>query len=485
MEPYKNLNQQFIDGEWIDGSSSTTIVVENPFDHSELTTLKGVNATDVDMAYQAAKKAAQSWGKSNFTVRRDILEKAVQIAHEREGEFIDWIIRECGGTHLKAHIEMSIVMDILKEAASMPARLKGVIFPSSVPGKESRAYRKPLGVIGVISPWNFPMVLSLRSVAYAIATGNAVVLKPADQTPVSGGLLLAKLFEEAGLPKGVLNVTVGTIADIGNSFVEHPVPRMISFTGSTPVGRLIGELCGKHLKKAALELGGNNAFIVREDADVDYAVSSGMFGRFVHQGQICMSINRFLIHESIYDEFAAKFTDKVNQLKAGNPADPTTDIGPLIERRQVDRILQNIELSIQMGAEITTGGKANDTLMEPTVMINATNDMPLSCNEIFGPVAVLIPFKDDEEAIQLANASENGLSSAIHTKDLDKGVRIAQQIETGMIHVNDQTIGDEAHAIFGGEKASGLNRFNGDYILEEFTTLQWVTVQYEHRPYPW
>lgn len=485
MKKYENYHLQLIGGEWKEGRSTEPKITNyNPYTGSSIMEFSGANIQDVDAAYIAAKKAYKNWGASNFTERRSVIENALEMFTARKQEFIDLLIIESGSTLLKSEIEFASAVEAFKFAMGIPARLQGYITPSFVSGKEARVYRKPLGVIGVISPWNFPFYLSLRSVLYALAVGNTVVLKPASLTPITGGTFMGKLFEEAGIPKGVFNVVMGYNEETGDAFVEHPIPRLISFTGSTRVGSIIGERCGRLLKKAILEMGGDNAFIVREDADIDYAVNAAAFGKFLHQGQICMAINRILIHENIYKEFADKFIAKVATIKYGNPADPNVTVGPLIENRHVNRILKNIEESIKAGAVLALGGTADGNVLAPTVITNATNKMPIACDEIFGPVAVLIPFKDDEEAIQIANDSIYGLSGAIHTKDLDKGVRIAQQIETGMIHINDQSVNDEPQLVFGGEKSSGLTKFNADEVVAEFTTLQVITVQYEQRKYP-
>lgn len=484
MAAYDNLNLQYINGEWKLGGSAEVLQDINPFNQEVLLKVKGASSDDVHEAYTSAQQAGRAWGNAPFTQRRDVLEKALVIYMNRKDEFCSWMIKESGSTIMKAEIEFGLGIECFKQAIGAPTRLKSYMFPSAVPGKESRAYRKPIGVIGVISPWNFPFYLTLRSVAIALALGNSVVLKPAPQTPVTGATFLAKMLEEAGLPAGVLNVVIGTDEEIGDAFVQHPLPRLISFTGSTRVGRHIGEQCGRLLKKAVLELGGNNVFIVREDADIDYAVTAALFGKFLHQGQICMSVNRILVHKNVYQEFAEKFVTQAAGIKYGNPELPDVMVGPLIEERQVQRILQNIEASVQAGATLALGGTAKGTLLAPTVLLDVRNDMPLACDEIFGPVAVLLPFDHDEEAIQMANATEYGLSGALHTRDLDKGVRMALQIETGMIHVNDQPINDEPHSFFGGEKSSGLTHMNGEYIMEEFTTMQLVTIQYEKRSYP-
>jgi aldehyde dehydrogenase (NAD+) len=483
MEKYSNLNKQFINGEWIDGSDDSEIKNVNPFDNSEINIFKGANKEDVDRAYKTAREAAKEWGNVLPQQRSAIIQKAVEIISERKEEIIEWLIKEGGSSRVKAEVEIQITQGIMKESASFPTRMHGYIYDSITPGKESRAYRKPLGVIGIISPWNFPMNLSMRSVAPALATGNAVVLKPASSTPVTGATLTAKIFEEAGLPKGVLNVVVGKGSSIGDDFVKHPVPHHISFTGSTPVGRNIGKIAGEHLKEVSLELGGNNIFVVMEDADIDQAVKAATFGKFMNQGQICMSVNRFVIQENIADEFVEKFVAATKKLKYGNPAEEGVLVGPLIDHDQVERILKDVNDSAQAGAIVRTGGKANGNVLEPTIIDNVTDEMPIARSEIFGPVAPILRFATEEDALKIANSEDFGLTGAVFTKNVEKGVAFARKVETGMIHINDQPVNDEPNAPFGGEKGSGVGRFNGKFVLEEFTRLQWVTVQHEPRDY--
>ena len=484
MEAYQGLNQQYIDGAWRDGRQNDTIQDLNPYDNSVLLDIKCASLDDLNDAYDAAHRAAPAWAGLLPQERRDILLKTAEVLLHRKDELAHWIAQEAGGAHAKGEVEVMLAHEVLMEAATFPQRLHGFILPSSIPGKESRVYRKPLGVIGIISPWNFPVHLSMRSIAPALGCGNAIVVKPASQTPATGGTLLAKLFEEAGLPKGVFNVVVGKSSLIGDPFVTHPIPKLISFTGSTPVGKGIGKLAGENLKKVALELGGNNVFIVRHDADLDLAVAGGIMGKFMHQGQICMAINRFLIHEAVYDEFCQKFIARTKELKVGDPRDRATDIGPLINEKQVNRIQQDIKDSVAQGAQIAFGGQSEGAMMYPTVLTHVRNDMPIAHNEIFGPVAPMIPFQDDQEMLKLANELDYGLSGALHTRDVATGVLLAREVETGMIHVNDQSVNDEPNAPFGGERESGIGRFGGKWVMDEMTRVQWVTVQHEPRQYP-
>ncbi|WKN30167.1 aldehyde dehydrogenase family protein [Porifericola rhodea] len=484
MNTYQNLHLAYIGAEWRKGSADGTTPIMNPWDNSQIAEVQNCSADDIDTAYQAAAKAQKKWAETSPSHKRSVLLKAADIMEARKEEIIDWLVRESGSTQLKAGLEWSNAFEITRESATFPSRSHGYIFPSDIPNKENRIYRKPLGVVGIISPWNFPYHLSMRSFAPALATGNGIVLKPASDTIVTGGTLIAKIFEEAGVPQGLISVVMGKSSEIGDAMVAHPIPELISFTGSTKVGKHIGELAGKSLKKTSLELGGNNVMIVLDDADVDYAVESATMGKFMHQGQVCIALNRILLADSIYDQFAEKFADKVRNLPVGNPEDKKTVIGPIINQSQVDSIQEDLQKSIEAGAKKIVGGKVDKLLMEPVVLTEVTNDMPIAANEIFGPVAPLIRFSNVDEAVEMANNSPYGLSGAVHSKDIEHAVEVGKRIKTGMVHINDQSINDEYMVAFGGEKASGIGRFGGEFVLEEFTTLQWVSVQKIHRNYP-
>lgn len=484
MENYTDLDKQLIGGEWRDGHSEDTVENLNPYTNEKINSYKGASREDVDEAFRVAKETSKTWSKTHPLERRDLMLRAANLLLQRKEEFTQWIIKEVGGTYGKAEIEITQTYNMLIESSGYPTRVNGLTIPSYTPGKETYVFRKALGVVSMISPWNFPLYLSMRTIAPALAVGNTVVIKPASQSPVTGGVIIAKLFEEAGIPKGVFNCVVGKSATIGDHFVAQEASKLISFTGSTPVGKGIGKIAGEALKKLALELGGNNAFIILDDADVDRAVDAAIFGRFMHQGQICMSTNRIMIHESLYQEFTQKFVARAKALPYGDPSDKQTIVGPLIDEKAVQHVLDLVERSVQAGAKLETGGKAEGNVITPTVLSGVTKDMPIFQEEIFGPAVGLISFKDDAEALDLANGTEFGLSGALHTRDLQRGIQFAKQVETGMIHINDQSVNDEMNTPFGGEKNSGVGRFGGEFILEEMTTVQWVSVQVEPRQYP-
>lgn len=484
--PYGTFDRMPLSEQWRGGRSGRVSEDRDPYTDEILVRIPLANEQDLDEAYRGAAAAQPKWAATVPGERAALLRRAADIMEARREEIVTWLIKESGSTRLKANIEWDSAHAITLEAASAPYRVQGRILPSDIPGKENRVYRQPVGVVGVISPWNFPLHLTNRSVAPALAVGNAVVIKPASDTPVTGGLLLAKIFEEAGLPPGVFSVVVGPGSVIGDAFVLHPVPRVISFTGSTPVGRRIAELAAKSpmLKRVALELGGNSPFIILDDADLDLAVNAVVFGKFLHQGQICMITNRIIVDATIYDQFVERFTARVRKLKFGNPDDADTAIGPIINKSQFAGLLKHIEGARSSGARQTAGGEPHGLMLPPHVFADVTPHMAIAQEEMFGPVVSIIKVTGEEEAIRVANDTEFGLSSAVFSRNVERGVRVALQVKAGMTHVNDQPVNDLPNCPFGGEKNSGLGRFGGDWIIEEFTTDHWVSVQHQPRQYP-
>lgn len=484
--PYDHLDKLFIAGTWRDGGSGTTLEDVNPYNQDVLASHVLANRADVDEAYAAAAQAQREWAAAAPRERAGVFMRAVQLFDQRHDELVRWCQLESGSIRAKAEFEVGAARDITEEAASFPYRMHGGIFASDTPHKENRVYRQPLGVVGVISPWNFPMNLSNRSVATALGCGNAVVLKPASDTPLTGGLLLAKIYEEAGLPKGLLSVLIGRGSDIGDYFVEHPVPKLITFTGSTAVGRGIGAKTtgGQHIKRVALELGGNCPLVVLDDADVAHAVDIAIIGRFLHQGQICMSTNRIIVDASLADDFTERFVDRASKLVCGDPLDPATDIGPIINEAQLTGLLEKIERAQQQGAEVLLGGEPDGLVLPPAVFGGVNPTWDIAMQESFGPLAPIIVAHGEDEALRFANMSDYGLSSAVVGTDVERATAFALKIDAGMTHVNDMTVADERNVPFGGEKNSGLGRFNGEWILEEMTRTHWTSVQHEAHPYP-
>lgn len=485
MTDFKKLNSQYINGEWKDGSSSNVMENKNPYNGEIIATYKAASLQDLDDAYTSANRVQKQWANTNPVAQREVFDKAITYMEENHEAIVDVIIEEIGGTKLKAEFEIGLVKNMMKEASTFPMRMEGQIIPSTIEDKENRVYRIPVGVIGIISPFNFPFFLSMKSVAPSLGAGNGVVLKPHEHTPITGGTMIAKIFENGGLPKGLLNVITTEIEEIGDNFIEHPIPRAVSFTGSTKVGKHIGAVAGKNLKEVHLELGGNSALVVLEDADVDLAVSASVFSRFTHQGQICMSTNRLIVHENVYDEFVEKYTAEVSNLTSGDPNDPNTIIGPLINEQQVKGTVTLIEKGIAEGAVPVVKGEVKGNVVEPVVFTNVTPDMSIAQEELFAPVISIMKVSSEEEILEYANNSKYGLSGAIHTRDVERGAELAKQMDTGMIHINDATINDEPNVAFGGVKNSGIGRLNGGWSLDAFTTFKWISIQHEARQYPY
>lgn len=478
-QAYGDFTGQYIAGRWVAGMAGATLLDRNPYDDTVLAEIAQAGLADLDQAFAASKVAQKEWARTLPSERASVFLKAVMILDARKEEIIGWLVRESGSTRIKAGVEWGAVRAGMLEAATMPAAAQGHIIPIDRPGKEARVYKTPVGVVGVISPWNFPLHLSNRSVAPALALGNAVVLKPSNDTPITGGLLLAKIYEEAGLPAGVLNVVVGSSSVIGDAFSRHPVPRVLTFTGSTPVGRHIAQVAGESslLKRIGLELGGNAPLVVLDDADLEKAVGAALIGRFMHQGQICMSTNRIIVDASLYDDFVEAYAAAVKTIKYGDPNQPDTLVGPLCNDSQVRSVTASIARARESGFRECVSGPIEGRVVAPHVFADVTNDSEFARNEIFGPVAPIIRAANEAEALAFANDTEFGLSSAVFTRDEARGLAFAQRIEAGMTHINDITIHDYPHVMFGGEKNSGLGRFNGKWIVEEFTTDHFISIQ--------
>ncbi|MFW2003751.1 aldehyde dehydrogenase family protein [Acinetobacter baumannii] len=477
---------QYINGQWKSGSQKTALKVTNPYNHEVLTEISLATTQDLDDAYQAAAKAQQEWAAKSSSERAQILINVTQVMDKRHDEIVDILIRESGSTRIKAEMEFAASRACTFAAAMLSHQITGKIIQGSTPDKESRVYRTAKGVIGIISPWNWPLHLSNRSIAPAIALGNAVVVKPAEDTPITGGLLLASIYEEAGLPAGILNVVVGQSSEIGDAFTLHDIPKLISFTGSTRVGRHIGQLAmtGPSLKHVGLELGGNAPCVILDDADLEHAVNAAVVGRFLHQGQICMSTNRIIVEQSLYPRFCEAFIEKTKTLKVGDPQDADTIIGPLINTKQVKAATQRIQNAIAAGHHLALAGDITEQIVSPHIFVDVDNQSELAQTEQFAPIAPLICARDEAHALALANQTEYGLSSAVFTENETRGLHFAKQIHAGMTHINDITPNDDPYVMFGGEKNSGLGRFNAEWMISEFTTDHWISVQLKKRNYP-
>ncbi|ELY57763.1 aldehyde dehydrogenase family protein [Natronolimnohabitans innermongolicus] len=484
LEPEADWSQLYIDGEWRDAASGETIPVENPAKQDAFTSVPAATEDDVDAAYDAAEAAQPEWAARSREERNEIVENLLEAVNTSFDEITSMLATEAGTPSFRAMAEFATAKGDVEMALELEAPEEEVRPSTSIDDKENHIVYEPVGVVGVISPWNFPFHLSLRALAPAIALGNTVVLKPASDTPISGGLLIAKLCAEAGVPDGVVNVVTGRGSDIGDRMTGHPTPRVLSFTGSTSVGKGVAKSAGENLALPALELGGNAPFVVTDEADLEQAARAGAFGSFFHQGQVCISINRHLVHEELYDEYVDLLVDHAESLYVGDPSeDSDVTFGPVQNETQRDDLVRFIEKTVDAGATLETGGEADGLFVEPTVLSECTNDMPTACNEHFGPVAPVIPFSDDEEAVELANDTEYGLSAAVFCEDEDRARDLADRIEAGMVHINDQPINEDHNAPFGGVKNSGLGRYHGEWIVGELTEPKWISVQNDDRDY--
>lgn len=463
---------------------SRTLTVVSPATGAVLDTVGEAGTAELETAVRSATAAQQDWAARTYDERVAVLLRAAQLLGENPDRLGSWLVAEAGSGQGKAAFEVGLVKSELQESAALAAHPYGEMLRSGKP-RLSMARRVPVGVVGVISPFNFPAILSMRSVAPALALGNAVILKPDPRTPISGGLALAELLREAGLPAGVLHVLPGG-GELGAAMVEHRRIPCLSFTGSTAAGRRIAAAAGPLLKKLHLELGGNNALLVLPDADVQAAASAGAWGSFLHQGQICMTTGRHLVHRSVAEEYVAALADTARHIPVGDPTDPGNALGPIIDAGQRDRVHGLVTAAVEAGATVAAGGQFTDLFYRPTVLTGLTPDNPAWTEEIFGPVAPVLVYDTVEEAVDIINASEYGLSVGILTGDAFKAYELADRIVSGAVHINDQTVDDEAPTPFGGLKASGVGgRFGGPTAnLDTFTETQWITVQSEIQRYP-
>jgi len=481
LDPALWSDKIFING-WVKGSGGSRDVV-SPSTGEKLGSIGVASVQDVEKASKAAAEAQIGWAATKPEERAAVLRRAGELWEQHAAEVHEWLIKEAGSIPPKAGLETHIAANECFEASALPTHPMGNVLPSNEE-RWSFSRRRPSGVVTVIAPFNFPLILSIRSVAPAIALGNAVLFKPDPRTAVGAGVSLVRIFQEAGLPDGVLQLVNGG-AEIGEAVVSAPEVRVISFTGSTAAGRKVGELGARHLKRTHLELGGNNALIVLPGADIAKAASAGAFGSFMHQGQICMTTGRHIVHESLYEEYVAALTEKASHLPVGNPATEQVALGPLIDGGQAERVQGIVDATVAAGATLNAGGTHDGNFFKPTVLSDLTTDMTAWKDEIFGPVAPVIKFSTTEEAIALATDNEYGLSLGI-LGDVGEAMKIADAIPSGIIHINEQTVADEANIPFGGVGASGTgSRFGGaEANIEAFTETQWLTMRPDIAPYP-
>jgi benzaldehyde dehydrogenase (NAD) len=467
---------------WVDAPE--TVETIEPATGDVLGTAGVANAASVAAAAKSAARAQREWAALPMNERVAVVRRAAELLERHRVEISGWMVRESGCIPPKADVEITASIGQLDQAASLISHPLGHVLPSLTPGRTSTALRKPIGVVGVITPWNFPIVLAMRSLGPALALGNSIVLKGDLNTPVSGGVIIARVFEEAGLPEGVLHV-LGGGAEVGQALVGDPNVRMISFTGSTKTGRIVGEIAGAGLKRMVLELGGNSPLIVLDDADIDAASSAGAWGSFLHQGQICRAVSRHLVHESIADDYLAALTERAGRLVVGNPATEQVHLGPIINAKQVERVQRIVDETVGAGATALVGGTHDGLFFPATVLRDVKPGMAAFSEEIFGPVAPVTTFRSDEEAIELANMTEYGLAAAVQSGSQSRATEVAEGLHAGMVHINDQTENEEPPAPFGGFKSSSNGgHFGGVGQLELWTEWQWQTSREKAGQFP-
>ncbi|MCX4553548.1 aldehyde dehydrogenase family protein [Streptomyces sp. NBC_01387] len=463
-------------------SGDESPVIE-PATGETLATVVLATAEDVAPAAEAAHLAQGAWARTPHFLRAAVLRKAGDLFTAHAEELSEWLVRESGSIPGKAAFELHVAAQECYEAAALASRPTGQVLPSEEP-RLSYTRRVPVGVVGVIAPFNAPLILSIRSVAPALATGNAVLLKPDPRTAVCGGISLGAVFAEAGVPEGLLQILPGG-AEAGQALIADPRVPVISFTGSTAAGRAVGAAAGRLLKRVHLELGGNSALVVLEDADIEAAVAQASWGSFFHQGQICMTTGRHLVHASLYEEYVERLAARAESLAVGDPYREQVHLGPVIDRAQLGKIHELVRASTARGAELAAGGTHQDLFYRPTVLAGADDHTPAYTEEVFGPVAPVRSFATLDEAASLAAAGPYGLSLSVITRDTALGLELAERIPTGIAHINDQTVNDEAVAPFGGVAASGTGaRFGGEANLDAFTELRWTTVRREPPGHP-
>jgi acyl-CoA reductase-like NAD-dependent aldehyde dehydrogenase len=477
----------YIGGRWCASTTGAEYPNYDPWTGAAFTTVAAGDADDARLAIAAATAAFPAWAGSPPAQRQEILLRAADALARRRAEIGRLLTTETGcGRHF-ADLQLDLGTALLRQAAALAYAPAGQLLPSDLAGTSAFALRRPVGVVGAIAPWNASLVLAGRGVVGPLALGNTVVLKPSEESPLSGGTLWAELFAEAGLPAGVLNVVThapGEAGAIGAELVANPSVRRINFTGSTVTGRRLAESAGRHLKRVVLQLSGQNPMIVLADADLDYAVDAAVYGAFVHQGQVCMCARRVYVERPVAARFTARFAERAAALPVGDPSDPATVIGPLINKWALSLVTRRVEEAVGMGARVLAGGTPAPPCYPATVLTDVPDDAEIAFDETFGPVAILEVVADADEAVRRAHASRYGLTAGILTGDPYRGMALARRLESGIVHVNDQPVHDEPQMPFGGVKDSGWGRFGLGFTAEEFTELQWVTSRAEPRDFP-
>jgi acyl-CoA reductase-like NAD-dependent aldehyde dehydrogenase len=479
--------QLIIDNQPRSGREGKTFERRNPLTGAVVTEGAAAGVDDALDAVESASKAFSTWSTTGPTERRAVMLKAAHIMERRGPEFIETMMSEVGAAQLWAGFNVFLTAQLFREAAGLATQIQGETLPTDKPGTLSMTVRQPAGVVLSMAPWNGAGVLAARAIAYPIVCGNTVVFRASETSPKTHAII-AEVLHEAGLPAGVLNFLTSTAEDserVVEAIIAHPAVRRINFTGSTAVGRIIAEKAARHLKPALLELGGKAPFVVLDDADIDGAVNAAVFGSFLYQGQICMSTERFVVDESVADEFVSKFAARAAQLSSGDPmADAACIVGPMIREESGARINGLIDDALSKGAELVVGDHADGASMPATIIDKVRPEMSIYDEETFGPITTVVRVSGVEEAVQVANDTEYGLAAAVFGADSTRALQVAMRIQAGHVHVNGATVQNEAQAPYGGMKNSGYGRFDGRAVINEFTELKWITVEQSDQQYP-
>jgi acyl-CoA reductase-like NAD-dependent aldehyde dehydrogenase len=476
--------QQYIGGQW--AAPGELFDDLDPFRGTVVARVPAGTRADAARAVDAAAAAFPGWAELPPAEKQLLFLRAADIVERRREEITALLAAETGCAGGFAYFQILTAVRLLRQASNWGYLPAGEVIRSDTPGTFALALRRPVGVVAGISPWNGAHVLAWRTVVNPLAFGNTVVLKPSEEAPVTAGLLVAEIMDEAGFPPGVLNVIThapGEAAPIADEFFGRPEVRCINFTGSSATGRLLAERSGRTLKRCVLELGGYNPLIVLADADLEYAVEATAFAAFFHSGQICMNARKVLVERPVYDQFLTRLTARAEALPVGDPATPGTVIGPLITPAALDRVAREVGEAVAAGARVLAGGAPDGPCYRPTILADVPAGARIHSEETFGPVLVAQPVQDAEEAVAIANATRYGLSAGLITRDQQRGFALAQRIDAGVVHVNDQTIGDEPQLPLGGVKDSGWGR-SGPQSMADFTELQWITTRSGPGPYP-
>jgi acyl-CoA reductase-like NAD-dependent aldehyde dehydrogenase len=470
--------QHYIDGRFVDSSSNRRFTVTNPYSGVDLLEVPAGNREDAGIAVAAAAAAAPAWAALAPGAKRALFLRAADLLEQRTTDVVSLLAEETGACFGFAMFQVNWSLTLLRHAAGWVYRQNGEILPSDLSLDLSMVIRKPHGVVAGFTPWNGAAVLAWRTIVLPLAFGNTIVVKPSELAPVSAGLFVAQILHDAGFPAGVVNIVThqpGDAALIADEFFENAHVRCINFTGSTQTGRMLAVRAAQSFKRIVLELGGYNQLAVLEDADLDRAVEAVAFGAFFHQGQICMNTRKVLVHESIAERFVEKLVDRVRAVKIGNPRDRDTVIGPLINEAARKKAAERIADAVERGGRVVLGGNLIGPCLQPAILTDVPDGVDVTCEETFAPILVVRSVKDAEEAVRLINSSRFGLSASVFTRNEMRGIALARRIDSGMVHVNNQTVFDEAHMPAGGVGESGVGR-SGLPAIEDFTEMKWISV---------